>query len=219
MTGPGLVETDADLDEGMRALAAICPVMAGLIAVTGRPPLRRRAPDLAGLVDIVIGQQVSVASARAIGARLAAAFPGLAAADLAAAEEGALAACGLSRPKIRTVRALAAAVLAGELDPRALARAAPEEVRARLVALPGIGPWTADVYALVCLGHRDAFAPGDLALQEAARLAFGFAERPDAKALEALALRWRPWRAVAARSLWARYALAKNREGVVTPSS
>jgi len=78
----------------------------------------------------------------------------------------------------------------------------------------GIGPWTADVYLLFCLGQPDAFPAGDLALQEAARIAFGFETRPDSKALRALAERWRPWRGVAAKMLWAYYRVIKAREGV-----
>jgi DNA-3-methyladenine glycosylase II len=77
----------------------------------------------------------------------------------------------------------------------------------------GIGPWTADVYLLFCLGHPDAFPAGDLALQEAARVAYGLEARPSVKELIALAERWRPWRGVAAKVLWAYYRLAKAREG------
>ena len=79
--------------------------------------------------------------------------------------------------------------------------------------MTGIGPWTADVYLLFCLGHPDAFPAGDLAVQEAARLAFGLEARPDAKALAALAERWRPWRGVAAKVLWAFYRIAQGARG------
>ena len=88
-----------------------------------------------------------------------------------------------------------------------------DEAHALLTALKGIGPWTADIYLLFCLGHPDAFPAGDLALQEAARIAFGLEARPGAKELIALAERWRPWRGVAAKVLWAYYRLAKAREG------
>ena len=90
------------------------------------------------------------------------------------------------------------------------------QAHARLIAVNGIGPWTADLFLLFCLGHPDAFPSGDLALQEAARLAFGMKKRPDAQKLEKIAERWRPWRGVAARMLWAYYAVAKKRAGVVT---
>jgi DNA-3-methyladenine glycosylase II len=100
------------------------------------------------------------------------------------------------------------------LDYGALREAPDEEVIARLVALPGIGRWTAEIYALISLGRADVFAPGDLALQEAARMLFGLPERPAEAALRAMAEDWRPWRAVAARALWAYYRLGRKREGI-----
>lgn len=163
---------------------------------------------------IVVAQQLSVASARAIEARLLARFSPCEAAAIAAASEETLRACGLSAPKIRTLRACAEAAARGALDLDALATATAQDAHAMLTALPGIGPWTADIYLLFCLGHPDAFPSGDLALQEAARLAFGLRRRPDPRALEKLARSWRPWRAVAARLLWSYYAVAKAREGV-----
>jgi len=87
-----------------------------------------------------------------------------------------------------------------------------DEAHGRLTALKGIGPWTADVYLLFCLGHPDAFPAGDLAVQEAARLAYNLETRPDAKALTALAERWRPWRGVAAKVLWMVYRKARSRD-------
>jgi DNA-3-methyladenine glycosylase II len=196
-------------------LEAADPACIGPIrAIAGRPPLRRRAPGLEGLAAIIVAQQVSVASARAIEARLLARFPGCDAAALARADEEELRACGLSRPKMRTLRACAEATLSGALDLEALARASAEEAHAALTTVKGIGPWTADIYLLFCLGHPDAFPAGDLALQEAAKIAFGLRRRPDAKKLDALARAWRPWRAVAARLLWSYYAAAKSREGV-----
>jgi DNA-3-methyladenine glycosylase II len=83
-----------------------------------------------------------------------------------------------------------------------------------LTALHGIGPWSADIYLLFCLGHSDAFPAGDLAVQEAARIAFGLRKRPDPKALTKLAEAWRPWRGVAAHLLWAYYHVVKRREGI-----
>lgn len=183
-------------------------------ARAGRPPLRRRAPGFEGLCAIVVSQQVSVASARAIESRLLARFAPLDAAALAAAPEEDLRACGLSAPKMRTLRACAEAILERRLDLDALATGDAEAAHAALTAIRGIGPWTADIYLLFCLGHPDAFPAGDLALQEAARLAFGLKKRPDARRLDALAQAWRPWRAVAARLLWSFYGVAKAREGV-----
>jgi DNA-3-methyladenine glycosylase II len=120
----------------------------------------------------------------------------------------------MSRPKQRTLRAVAAAIAEGALDLDPLHAATPEEVHAALTAVSGIGPWTADIYLMACIGHADAFAAGDLALQEAARHAFGLAARPSAMELAAIAEAWRPWRGVAARVLWSYYRAVKQREGV-----
>ena len=181
-----------------------------LLALGGPPPLRLSEPGFAGLVSIVVSQQLSVASAHAIMARVRAALDPICAEAVLTAGEDGLRACGLSRPKIRTLTALAEA----ELDFAGLAKLSAEEAKAALTAVHGIGPWSAEIFLLFCLGHPDAFPAGDLALQEAARLALGLAERPSARALEALAERWRPWRGVAARMLWAYYRAAKSREGV-----
>ena len=89
-----------------------------------------------------------------------------------------------------------------------------DDAHAALTALHGIGPWTADIYLLFCLGHADAFPAGDLAVQEAARIAFGLRKRPDAKALTKIAEAWRPWRGVAAHLLWAYYHAVKKRDVV-----
>jgi len=102
----------------------------------------------------------------------------------------------------------------GELDHDVLLTLDSDGVREKLTALPGIGPWTADIYCLFCLGHGDAFAAGDLALQEAVRIAYALDSRPKEKALLAMAEAWRPWRGVAARLLWAYYRVVKMREGV-----
>ena len=94
-----------------------------------------------------------------------------------------------------------------------------DAAHAALVALHGIGPWTADIYLLFCLGHADAFPAGDLAVQEAARIAFDLRKRPDAKALTKLAEAWRPWRGVAAHLFWAYYHVVKRRDGVPVQSN
>jgi DNA-3-methyladenine glycosylase II len=116
-----------------------------------------------------------------------------------------LARLGLSAAKIRALKAIARAVARGELALAALGELAAEDAHATLTAVHGIGPWTADIYLLSCLGHADAWPAGDLALQEAARLAFALPARPTAKEMHALAEPWRPWRAVAARVLWTYY--------------
>jgi DNA-3-methyladenine glycosylase II len=186
-----------------------------LVAVGGPPPLRLREPGFAGLAAIIVSQQVSVASANAIFGRLAERIAPLAAASLATATEENLRACGLSAPKIRTLRALAEAINQRGLDLAGLAALDAEAAHAALVAVKGVGPWTADIFLLFCLGHPDAFPAGDLALQEAAKLALRLKTRPDAARLERIAERWRPWRGVAARMLWAYYRGVKARSGMV----
>jgi DNA-3-methyladenine glycosylase II len=119
----------------------------------------------------------------------------------------------LSAAKIRTLRAIASALDSGALDLNGLVDEDADVAHAALTAVHGIGPWTADIYLLTCLGHSDAWPAGDLALQEAARLAFSLAARPTAKEMLPLAEAWRPWRGVAARVLWTYYRSLKRREG------
>jgi DNA-3-methyladenine glycosylase II len=208
-----ILDSEAVLDRGVRALVKRDPVMRRIIAAGARPPLRKREPGLEGLARIIVSQQLSTASAGAIWARLEARFPGLTLEHIAAASDEELRAAGLSAPKIRTLRAIAAAIGEGMLPLDELSDRAADEAHALLTAVKGIGPWTADIYLLFCLGHADAFPAGDLALQEAARLAYELDTRPTDKELLALAERWRPWRGVAAKTLWAYYRIAKSREG------
>lgn len=205
-----LIETDADVREGIEYLLRACPAMRRMHAIAGEIPLRRNAAGFAGLARIIVGQQVSVASANAIWARFLAVAEPLSAASVASLTDEQFRLGGLSRPKVRTLRAIAAAVQAG-LDLDALAEMDEEEARASLTAISGIGPWTADIYLMFCLGRADVFASGDLALQEAARLALDLEVRPKADVLASIAAeRWRPWRAVAARMLWAYYAATRS---------
>ena len=208
-----LVDQEA-LDRAVDALQALDPAfVTPLLASGGRPILRRRIPGMEGLVWIVVSQQVSTACATAIFARVAARFPDIDAEAIASASDEDLRRCGLSAPKIRTVRALAEAVAAGTLDFARLAGASAEAAHAELVAIKGIGPWTADVFLLFSLGHPDAWPAGDLALQEAARVALALPARPNEKALRSLGDRWRPWRGVAAYLLWSAYRAARTPTG------
>jgi DNA-3-methyladenine glycosylase II len=111
---------------------------------------------------------------------------------------------------VRYARALAAS----GIDFDALRALPTDEVVARLVRVPGVGVWTAEIYAMFALGHADVFAPGDLALQEGARTLLGLPERPSERALRRMAEAWSPWRSVAARALWAHYTATRAREGV-----
>ena len=201
VTGP-LLDSEAVLREGVAALAALDPVMARLAAEGAAPVLRKRPPGFAGLAGIVVGQQISTASAAAIWGRLTARMPDLTPQALAAAPDDLLREAGLSAPKIRTLRAAAAAILDGTLPLDTLHALPADEAHRLMVAVHGIGPWTADVYLLFCLGHPDA-----------ARLADGLETRPSAAALTRRADAWRPWRGVAAKVLWAYYRVAKARDG------
>ena len=207
-TPPDRIETAADLAAGAAVLRRIDPRFAPVLDTVGPLPLRRRADGFGALMSAIVGQQVSTASAAAILARLEAA--GLLTEDaVAAAGEDALRACGLSRPKMRYARALAQA----RIDYRALRQMEVATVLATLTAVPGIGRWTAEIYAMFALGHADVFAAGDLALQESARRLFDLPDRPSEAALRDMSAAWAPVRAVAARTLWAYYRMQTKREG------
>ncbi len=207
------IHSDADLDAALRMLGEIEPRFGALVEKAGRPPLRRRPDGFAGLAATVVSQQLSTASAGAIWGRLAAAFDPMAPDAILKARAARLARLGLSAPKIKALKAIARAVTRGELTLASLADVEADTAHAALTAVHGIGPWTADIYLLSCLGHADAWPAGDLALQEAARLAFGLKARPSTKEMTALAEPWRPFRAVAARVLWTYYRSVKGREG------
>lgn len=204
-----IIKGAACVAQGASYLAGIEPCFARALRQTGPLPLRLKQDGFEPLLHAIISQQVSVASANAISARLVAA--GLISPEkMQTASADDLRACGLSRPKARYAKALAEA----DIDYPALRGADTETVVATLVAVPGIGPWTAEIYAMFSLGHADVFAPGDLALQEAARVLFDLPERPTEKQFRVMAADWSPWQGVAARLLWAYYRVIKDREGI-----
>jgi DNA-3-methyladenine glycosylase II len=207
------IRTESDLDTALAALTRADARFTALMASAGRPPLRRRQDGFVGLAATVVSQQLSTASASAIWGRLAAAFDPFEPQAIIRARAAKLARLGLSAPKIRALKEIARAVARGELALASLADIEADAAHAALTAVHGIGPWTADIYLLACLGHADAWPAGDLALQEAARLAFALPARPSAKEMVALAEIWRPHRAVAARVLWTYYRAVKGRDG------
>ena len=200
------------LDDAVAALLAADPRLREVLVVAGDVPLRRRPGGLEGLVCIVMGQQLSTASADAIWGRLRAAYEPFDHLMLGRARATRLQKIGLSGAKIRTVKAIADAVAAGIIDFEALAQMPADAAHDVLTGVHGIGPWTTDIYLLFCLGHADAWPAGDLALQEAARMAFALEQRPNAKQLTEIAEAWRPWRGVAARLLWSYYRVIKKRD-------
>jgi DNA-3-methyladenine glycosylase II len=213
------IRTDAELQAAMAVLVAQDSRLVPILEKAGMPALRRREAGYAGLVHIVCGQQLSTASAAAIRSRLFAAFDPFHHDAIRLARADKLARLGLSRPKIKTLKAIGAAIAKGRIDLDAIAAMEADNAHAALTALHGIGPWTADIYLLFCLGNADAWPAGDLALQESARIAFRLRRRPDAKAMIRLAEPWRPWRGVAAHLLWAYYHAVKRREGAPVPSA
>ena len=209
------IHTEADLDSAIAALVAADPRFGALVERGGRPPLRRRDGGFAGLAQIIVSQQLSVASAAAIYGRLVAICEPFDSACMLRLRKDRLMRVGLSGPKVKTLKTIAKAVEAHEIDLDSLVDIPADDAHAALTRLHGVGPWTADIYLLACLGHADAWPAGDLALQEAARIAFNLRQRPTTKEMGPLAEGWRPHRAVAARLLWTYYRAVKQREGVL----
>lgn len=210
-------ETLADqpaFDRALARLVALDPRLDALLAISGAPALRQRPGGFVGLIRMVVAQQVSTASARAIYARFEAQFDGAPTpAAVLTAGTDALRAAGFSAPKIKTTLGIAGLLEAGTIDLDALALMPSDAARELLVRLPGIGLWTADVYLLFALGRSDAFPDGDLALQVAAAEGFALGARCHAHGLSAIAEDWRPWRGVAAHVLWAYYSARRARQG------
>jgi len=204
-----IIRSEACIAEGAAYLAEIEPRFAAALDLTGTLPLRLRKDGFEALLDAIVSQQLSVAAANSIWNRLDAANL-IAPDDVLAASEDDLRGCGLSRPKIKYVKSLAES----GLDYAALRTTPNRDVIAQLIEIKGIGNWTAEIYAMFSLGRADVFAAGDLALQEAARILFELDARPSEKAFNRMAEAWAPWRAVAARLLWAYYRKMKDREGI-----
>ena len=204
-----IIETNDCVREGAEWLGNACPRMAYALDQVGPLPLRRKPDGFAQLLSAIVSQQVSVASANAIWKRLQdAKLTGPR--KIMWATDDDLRAVGLSRQKIRYARALAEA----RIDYKVLRDLPDADVVAILTEVPGIGVWTAEIYAMFSLGRADVIAPGDLALQEAARILYDLPNRPTDKELRQMARAWSPWRSVAARVLWAYYRVAKEREGI-----
>lgn len=204
-----IIETEKCLKEGSLYLADRFPEFSYAIDLIGSLNLRRRPEGFSQLLSAIVSQQLSVAAANSIWSRLKSAqLTGLRKIRSASDEE--LAAAGLSRQKIKYARALADS----KINYSKLRSMASEEVIAELTRVSGIGPWTAEIYTMFSLGRADVFAPGDLALQESARLLFDWSSRPKEKEFRELAKSWSPWRSVAARILWSYYRKVKERDGI-----
>ncbi|MGY3448364.1 DNA-3-methyladenine glycosylase family protein [Bradyrhizobium sp. USDA 4353] len=213
------LDSQAVLEGAIRDLVKQDPRLAPILEVTGMPALRRREPGFAGIAHIVCGQQLSTASAAAIWGRLQAAFDPFEAEAIRRARADRLGRLGLSAAKIKTLKHIARELGAGRLSLDVLANEDADAAHATLTALPGIGPWTADVYLLFCLGHGDAWPAGDLAVQEAVKVGLGLSARPTAKQMMPLAEAWRPLRGAAAHLWWSYYRVIKSREGVIASAN
>src|SRR3954469_19819857 len=210
------LNTQADLDNAVHALVRQDPRLKAILDRTGMPALRQREPGFAGLAAIVCGQQLSTASAAAIWGRVSAAFDPFHPDALRRARAARLGRLGLSAAKNKKLKVLAREIAAERLNLEVLAEEDADAAHATLTRLHGIGPWTADVYLLFCLGHGDAWPAGDLALQEAVRIGLGLQARPTARQMAPLAEPWRPLRGAAAHLWWAYYKVLKRREGAIS---
>src|ERR1700743_3702987 len=212
---PVPLNTQADLEDAVHALLRLDPRLKPVFELTGMPALRRREPGFVGLAHIVTGQQLSTASAAAIWARVSAAFDPFDHDSLRKARADRLGRLGLSAAKIRTLKNLARELAGERINLDVLANEDADAAHHALTALHGIGPWTADVYLLFCLGHGDAWPAGDLAVQEAVKIGLGLKTRPTAKEMARRAEPWRPLRGAAAHLWWTYYRVLKKREGVI----
>jgi DNA-3-methyladenine glycosylase II len=203
--------TDETLALAVRELAARDPDLRGIVERYGPPPMWGRPAGFPTLVHIVLEQQVSLASAQAAFDRLSAAAEPLTPARFGQLDDAQLLAIGFSRQKARYVRNLARAITSGELDLDGLAGRDDKEVHRALVALTGIGPWTAAIYLLMALRRPDIWPANDMALVVAVAAVRGLERRPDLLEMEALAEPWRPWRSVAARLFWHDYLSRRGR--------
>jgi DNA-3-methyladenine glycosylase II len=187
---------------GIAALCAADPDFSGIEAVAGPLPWRARPAGFPGLLQAIVGQQISNQAAAAIWRRLRAVPGALMPETFSGVTDDALRGAGLSRPKVAHARSLAAAFAEGQLGEAELAALDDEAAVEKIVAVRGLGRWTAEVYLLFALARDDVFPAGDLALAAAAADLKRLAGRPGPLALRALAEPWRPWRALAARLLW-----------------
>jgi DNA-3-methyladenine glycosylase II len=215
----GKLDTAGSLDWHLGALVLRDPRLLAVRERAGDVALRIGEPGFAGLARIVCGQQLSVASANAIWMRLAALDGALHPAGFLLLDEPLLRRAGLSAGKVRTLRAVAEASVAGALDFAHLETLPADEAITAMTILHGVGPWTAELYLLFCAAHPDIFPAGDLALQKAVAHGLGLDQRPLARDLVALAAGWAPHRGAAALLFWRYFAAINRRDGVAAPGA
>ena len=201
----GRISSLADLEYCTHRLIEIEQRFKPILVTHGLPSLRSSERSLETLLQIVTDQFLSLKAAASIWVRLSVRLVPFEPQSVLALDEVTLMSLGLSRAKASSFHGLAQAIASGELDFASLARQSGDEAHKLLCQLPGIGPWSAAIFQLGALGDSDAWPAGDLALQIAAQGLFGLAARPNQKEMNTIAEGWRPYRAAAARLLWAHY--------------
>jgi len=203
MPKPHRISSAQQLEDALTALVAADKRLGEVLARIQKPQfVPRRRHGFEALVSIVMSQQLSAAAADTIFARVKAKVAPFTPEMLLATDAATLRSCGLSAPKQRNMKSIATAILDGTLDLKRIRRLEDDAAREHLVAIKGIGPWTADVYLMSSLGRADIWPVGDVALQAAITRVLGLRKRPNEKAMEKLSKNWRPWRTVAARLFW-----------------
>ena len=203
--------TRATLQEAAVRLASDDPDLGRALDRYGLPPLWARPAGYATLVQIILEQQVSLASGRSAFNRLTGGDDLITPAHVLRLGPDRLRDLGLTRQKARYIVELAAAVSDGRIDLRRVGRMDDDEARDTLMAIPGLGPWTANIYLLMALRRRDVWPLADLALRKAVQDLRGLPDTPSDDGLQEFAERWRPYRSVAARILWHYYLSSPRR--------
>ena len=204
-----IIRTLDDIRTGLNVLKKTDPRLIKIAKRAGEVPLRLRDGGFASLCQIVVSQQLSVASADAIWSRLTKLIDPFNIETFEKFSDEQIATTGLSKPKIKTVRAIVTAQSNG-LNLEKIAQLPVAEAHDALCQIWGIGRWSADIYLLFCAGHPDIFPSGDVALQHSVRSAFNLADKPSPEELDEISELWTPWRGVAARLFWAYYRTIKN---------
>ena len=205
------------LDQGIAALGGE-PVFAAILERCGTPRFRGRRNGWETLLHIILEQQVSIDAAAAMFRRLNEECRPFGPAGFLALDDATLRRCGFSRQKAAYGRGLAEAVASGSLDFSRLAETGDEDALAALIALKGIGRWSAEIYLIFALGRDDIWPAADLGLQFGVAAELGLGTRLDERELRELGERWRPWRSVAACLFWQSYLHARKRAAPVLPA-
>jgi len=214
---PNAIYAPRDLAEGISALAAE-PIFAAILETAGPPRFRRRRNGFGTLLHIILEQQVSIDAAAKMYHRLVGLCRPLAPATFLALDDATLRSCGFSRQKMGYARDLAAAVERGSFDFARLAAAQDETALTDLLAIRGIGRWSAEIYLIFALGRSDIWPAADLGLQVGIAECLGLVARPGEPELRRLGEAWRPWRSVAACLFWQSYLHARNRRAPQLPA-